>query len=140
MDNPVRTYFLQSGEDIFNLSTSIVVPSRGSIFQFVDVLGSSKRSKKVKNTKAVNACPPAPMSTLSVKKKEDRADLTCRLPVLVPPHHFHGPLSRKKKIHPWTNSMPCQFVKLVANSVVQNARAPISAKNTDNCEHKLGPT
>ena len=32
-------------------------------------------------------CPPAAMSTCSVEIKNNRADLTRRLPVLIPPHH-----------------------------------------------------
>ncbi len=92
MDNPVRTYFGQS-----NLSPSSVTPSGGSTFYVFDMFGLNKRFKKVNKT--AKKGPPAPMSTLSVKQKEECADLTCRLPVRIPPHHLCSPLAWKS-VHP----------------------------------------
>ena len=36
------------------------------------------------------------MLTFPVKQKEERADLTCRLPVLIPPHLFMDPCHENK--------------------------------------------
>ena len=105
-----------------NLSPSSVVPSGGSTFQFVDVFGSTKKSKKVNKGNLLSTGP----NVMLFHQKQ-------RGPRRLDMMQFTGPntassflwtLAVETKIHPWTNSLPIQFVKLVANSICQTHPPP----------------
>ena len=70
-----------------NLSRAASFPPGGQNLNLLTFLGQHKCQKGSKRLST------GPNVNVFRQKKEDRADLTCKLPVLIPPHHLDGPLS-----------------------------------------------